>query len=65
MICLLETYLNHDTLPDDGNLWIPGNKLVRLDYPSDQQGGSICIYHMSVMFEGMYKFQSECKWETG
>ena len=44
-ICLSETYLNHDTLCDSDNLKIPGYELIRVDHPSNQKRGGICIYH--------------------
>ena len=45
IIFLSETYLNHETLSNNGNLKIPGYKLVRADRPSNQKRGCICIYH--------------------
>ena len=45
IICLSETYLNHDTLSDNDNLKIPGYELIRVDHPSNQKQGGICIYH--------------------
>ena len=44
IICLSETYLNHDTLSDSDNLKIPGYELIRADHPSNQKRGGICIY---------------------
>ena len=44
-ICLSDTYLNHDTLCDSDNLKIPGYELIRVDHPSNQKRGGICIYH--------------------
>ena len=41
IIRLSETYLNHD----NDNLRIPGYELIRVDYPSNQKRGGICIYH--------------------
>ena len=43
IICLSETYLNHDTLFHDDNLQITGYKLVRADHPANQK--RIFIYH--------------------
>ena len=48
LICLSETYLSHDTLPDNDNLQIPGYKLIRVDHPSHQKQDSICIYNKDV-----------------
>ena len=72
-IYLLETHLNHGTLFDDDNLRIQGYKLIRVDHPSNQKWGSVCIYHkdflqvkvsnVSCLMEGIFKFQSQCKWE--
>ena len=45
IICLPETYLNHDTLSNSDNLKIPSYELIRVDHPSNQKRGSICIYH--------------------
>ena len=45
IICLSETYLNHDTSSDSDNLKIPGYELIRVDHPSNQKRGGICIYH--------------------
>ena len=45
IICLSETYLNHETLSDSDNLKIPGYKLIRVDNSSNQKRGGICIYH--------------------
>ena len=45
IICLSETYLNHDTLSDNDNLKIPGYELIRVDHPSNRKGDGICIYH--------------------
>ena len=41
----IRNYLNHDILFHDGNLRIPGYKLIRVDNPLDQKRGGICIYH--------------------
>ena len=45
IICLSETYLNHNTLFDSENLKIRGYGLIRVDHPSSQKRGGICIYH--------------------
>ena len=45
IICLSETYLNHDTLSDSDNLKILAYELIRVDHPSNQKQGGICIYH--------------------
>ena len=45
IIRLSETFLNHDTLSDIGNLKIPGYELVRVDHSLYQKRGGICIYH--------------------
>ena len=45
IIWLSETYLNHDTLFDSANLKIPGYELIRVDHPSNQKRGGICVYH--------------------
>ena len=48
-MCLSETYLNHDTLFVNDNLWIPGYKLIMVDHPSNQKRGGICIYHKDLL----------------
>ena len=45
IICLSETYLNHDTLSNSDNLKILGYELIRVDHPSNQKRGGICIHH--------------------
>ena len=45
IICLSETYLNHYTLSNNDTLQIPGYKIIRVDHPSNQKRGGICIYH--------------------
>ena len=45
IICLSETYLNHDTLSDNDNLWTPGYELINVDHPSNRKRGGICICH--------------------
>ena len=35
-MCLSETYLDSNILPDDSNLEIPGYNLVRSDHPSNK-----------------------------
>ena len=45
IICLSETYLNHDRLSDSDNLKISGYELIRVYHPSNQKRGGICIYH--------------------
>ena len=45
IICLSETYLNHDALSDNDNSKIPRYKLIRVDHPSNQKRGGICLYH--------------------
>ena len=49
MICLSETYLNHDTLSESHNLKIPGYELIRADHPSNRKRGGICIYHIDFL----------------
>ena len=45
IICLSETYLNHDTLSDNDNLGIPGYELIWVDHPSNQKQDGIYICH--------------------
>ena len=73
MICLLEPHLNHDTFDND-NLRIPGYELIRIDHLLNQKRGGIYLYisqrfspsksKQYQLFEGIFKFQSECIWET-
>ena len=44
IICLSETYLDSNILPNDTNLEIPAYRLVRSDYPSNKKRGGVCIY---------------------
>ena len=44
IICLSETYFNCDTLFNDDNLRISRYELIRVDHPSNQKRGGICIY---------------------
>ena len=37
IICLSETYLNHDLLSANDNLKIPDYELIRVDHPSNQK----------------------------
>ena len=66
---LLETYFNHDTLSDNDNMRIPGSELIRVDHPSNQKWGGICIYHKDFLpvkvnnvscLKRIFKFQFEC-----
>ena len=45
MVCLSETYLNHNTFFDDSNLQIPGYELIRVDQPSYQKRGGNLLYN--------------------
>ena len=49
IICLLETYLDSNILPDDSNLEIPGYNLVRSDHPSNKKRRGVCIYYESYL----------------
>ena len=60
-------------LSDDENLQKPVYELIKVDHLSNQKLGGICRYITDIfpkkskqckLFEGMFKFQSECKWET-
>ena len=44
IICLSETYLDSNILPDNSNLEIPGYNLVRSDHPSNKKRGGVCIF---------------------
>ena len=47
MICLSETYLGSNILPDDSNMEIPGYYLVHSDHLSNKKDGGVCIYYKS------------------
>ena len=49
IICLSETYLDSNILPDDGNLEIPGYNLMLSDHPSNKKRGGVCIYYKSYL----------------
>ena len=49
IICLSETYLDSNILPDDSNLEIPDYNLVRSDHPSNKKRGGVCIYYKSYL----------------
>ena len=49
IICLSETYLDSNILPDDSNLNIPGYNLVRSNHPSNKKRGGVCIYYKSYL----------------
>ena len=44
IICLLETYLDSNILPDDSNLDISGYNLARSNHPTNKKRGDVCIY---------------------
>ena len=44
IICLSKTYLNSSIPYDDDNLEIPGCNLIRVDHPSEDKRGGVCIY---------------------
>ena len=45
LICHCETYLNSETLSDDGNLKIPGLHFKRKDHPSDGKRERDIVYN--------------------
>ena len=45
IICLSEMYLNSEISTDDKNLEIPGYYLLRVDYPSNNKRGRVCIFY--------------------
>ena len=49
MICLWETYLDSNILPDDSNFKIPGYYLVCFDYLSNKKHGGVCKYYKSYL----------------
>ena len=49
IICLSETYLHSNILPNDINLEIPAYRLLRSDYPSNKKRGGVCIYFKSYL----------------
>ena len=49
IICLSETYLNSETLPNGRRLELPGYNLCRSDHPSDNKRGGVCVYYKSTL----------------
>ena len=49
VICLSETYLDSNILPDDSNLEIPGYNLLHSDHPSNKKTWS-CLYILHKSF---------------
>ena len=49
IICLSETYLDSNILPDDSNLKIPSYNLVCSDHPTNKKRGGVCIYYKSYL----------------
>ena len=49
IICLLETYLISNILPDDSNLKIPCYNLVCFDHPSNKKREGVRIYYKSYL----------------
>ena len=45
IICISEPYRDSNTSPNDNNLKISGDNLIRSDHPSNNKGGGICIYY--------------------
>ena len=45
IICHHKTYLNSETLSDEGNLRIPGSDVIRKDHPSDGKCDRIFVYY--------------------
>ena len=41
-ICVSETYLNQSD--DSSNLSVPDYDIIRVDHPSDQNRGGVCLY---------------------
>ena len=51
IICLSETYLNHNTLFNNDNLKILGYELIRVDHPLNQKRGGIYIYITKIFYQ--------------
>ena len=49
IIYISETYLDSSTPADDNNLEISGYTLVRLNHPSNNKRGGVCIYYKSFL----------------
>ena len=49
IICLSETYIDSNILPNYSNLEIPGYDLVRSDHLSNKKRGSVCVYYKSYL----------------
>ena len=57
IICLLETYLNFKTSPDDDNLEIRGYSIIRKDHPSNTKRRGVCVYYKNTL---PFKYLQEC-----
>ena len=49
IICLSETYLDSNILPNGSNLEIPSYNLVRSDHPPNRKRRGVCIYYRSYL----------------
>ena len=49
LICLSETCLNSETLPDDKYLEILGYNFIRKDHPSNTKRGDVCVYFKNTL----------------
>ena len=49
IICLSETYLDSSTTSDDDNLAVLKYNLIRIDHPSNNKRGGVCIYYKNFL----------------
>ena len=49
IICLPETYLNSEISTDDRNVGIPGYYVLRVDHPSNNKRGGVCIFYRTTL----------------
>ena len=61
IIYISETYLDSSTPADDSNLEISGYTLVRLNYPSNNKRGGVCIYYKSFLLLKVFSMSNICK----
>ena len=49
IICLPETYLNSEISTDHRNVGIPGYYMLRVDHPSNNKRGGVCIFYRTTL----------------
>ena len=49
IICISESYLNSETVSNDDSLNIPSYNMVRVDHPSGNRRGGVCVYYKETL----------------